>query len=77
MTACFACRYVNPKFPVHFIVGGAGCDEMKGDQVTGTESSNVTATASNPAWMADADTTHYGMGVLDVVNVSALVLLSG
>jgi len=55
--------YTNPPYPVHLIVGGAGCDEM----------TNVTATAplADPAWIADADLTHYGMGILDV-NSTAL-----
>ena len=61
-----ACRYTNPKYPVHFIVGGAGCDEMGGK----TAPHNTTAAAS-PAWLAAADGSHYGMGILKFVNVWA------
>lgn len=52
-------RYTNPTSPVHFIVGGAGCDEMTASVSTGDD----------PAWVATADATYYGMGILNVFNV--------
>jgi hypothetical protein len=56
--------YVNPKFPVHLIVGGAGCDEM-----TGKTATDPLSDGADPAWLAAKDTTHYGMGILNVYNV--------
>jgi Calcineurin-like phosphoesterase/Iron/zinc purple acid phosphatase-like protein C len=61
--------YVNPKFPVHLIVGGAGCDEMSGKTATNPLGDGD----SDPAWLAAKDTTHYGMGILNVYNVSVAV----
>jgi len=63
--------YTNPSFPVHLIVGGAGCDEMDA-QVSGVELPQEGSPAADPAWLAMADTTHYGMGILDVINATTL-----
>jgi hypothetical protein len=44
----------------------AGCDEM----ITGVDEGKVAANP-DPAWLVSADS-HYGMGVLTVVNASVL-----
>jgi Calcineurin-like phosphoesterase/Iron/zinc purple acid phosphatase-like protein C len=54
--------YTDPKYTVHFIVGGAGCDEMQGK--------TVEVGKDDPAWMAAKNTADYGMGILRVKSVS-------
>ena len=55
--------YASPNATVHVLVGGAGCDEMKVPDEENKRSAK---------WNAVADTTHYGTGVLHVLNASAV-----
>ena len=60
--------YDNPAHTVHFIVGGAGCDEMGGKTETAPEVGG--AAGAKPGWEAAKNTEDYGMGILRVESVS-------
>ena len=62
---CACPRYDKPDRPVHFIVGGAGCDEMGGKTVSATE--------ADPHWQAAKNLADYGMGILTVENVRCVL----
>lgn len=62
-------HYVDPTKPVHVLVGGAGCDEMKVKEVTaaGEEGEAEREEEEAAAWNVYADS-QYGTGILRVID---------
>ena len=62
--------YTTPTYPVHLVVGGAGCDTMNAQ--VDEAAANGTIGKTDPQWLAMHDKDYYGMGVLKVVSHSEL-----